>query len=186
MSGKLLIALGSNATSGGMAPPALIRAAMDALVDVGFAIRGRSRLFRTPAFPAGSGDDYVNAAVAMDSADPAEAVLTKLHEIEARFGRRRRERWASRTLDLDILAHGDRVAPDLKTYEDWRDAPLARQQTDAPDRLILPHPRLQDRAFVLVPLADVAPDWRHPVSGLSVAEMLDALPPGDVAAIVPL
>jgi 2-amino-4-hydroxy-6-hydroxymethyldihydropteridine diphosphokinase len=55
----------------------------------------------------------------------------------------------------------------------------------APDRLILPHPRLQDRAFVLVPLADVAPDWRHPLSGLSVDQMLQALPAEDVAAVVP-
>jgi 2-amino-4-hydroxy-6-hydroxymethyldihydropteridine diphosphokinase len=52
--------------------------------------------------------------------------------------------------------------------------------------LILPHPRLQDRAFVLVPLADVAPDWVHPRLALTVAQMLAALPPEDVAAVTPL
>lgn len=169
-----------------MSPSCLIQAAIVSMADAGVAIRGESRLFRSPAFPAGAGDDYVNAVIAAQSAAPSEAVLQTLHTIEARFGRQRRTRWGSRTLDLDILNHDDRVAPDLATYTAWRDAPLERQQEKAPDRLILPHPRLQDRAFVLVPLADVAPNWRHPVSGLSVAQMLDALPPEEVAAIVPL
>ena len=181
-----MIALGSNATLGRMAPSDLIQAAMDALVDAGFAIRVRSRLFRSPAFPPGSGDDYVNAVVAIETADSAESILTKLHEIEARFGRERGTRWASRTLDLDILAHGDSIAPDRAVYEEWRDAPLARQHVEAPKELILPHPRIQDRAFVLVPLAEVAPDWRHPVSALTVEQMLDALSPKEIAAIEPL
>jgi 2-amino-4-hydroxy-6-hydroxymethyldihydropteridine diphosphokinase len=62
----------------------------------------------------------------------------------------------------------------------------SEQSCVAPDRLILPHPRLQDRAFALVPAADVAPDWRHPVLGRSIAEMLAALPPEDVAAVRPV
>ncbi len=60
------------------------------------------------------------------------------------------------------------------------------QARQAPDQLILPHPRLQDRAFVLVPLCDVAPDWRHPVLGLTAAPLLAALPAADVAAVKPL
>jgi len=58
------------------------------------------------------------------------------------------------------------------------------QRARAPDRLVLPHPRLQDRAFVLVPLVEIAPDWRHPVLGQSVREMLEALPRGDVDTVV--
>ena len=80
---------------------------------------------------------------------------------------------------------GDLVLPDAQTHRRWRELAPEDQARQAPDQLILPHPRLQDRAFVLVPLADVAPDWRHPLSGLSVDQMLQALPAEDVAAVVP-
>jgi len=77
------------------------------------------------------------------------------------------------------------VLPDVSTYRVWQDLPLERQTQVAPDTLILPHPRVQDRAFVLVPLADVAPEWRHPVSGQTVRQMLNALSPEARAEVVP-
>jgi 2-amino-4-hydroxy-6-hydroxymethyldihydropteridine diphosphokinase len=129
----------------------------------------------------------VNAAAVLDTGGrAADAVLAILHAVEARHGRERRQRWGMRTLDLDLLALGDAVLPDAATHEDWRRLPVDRQVGVAPDRLILPHPRLQDRAFVLVPLADVAPAWRHPTLGRTVAEMLAALPEADRAAVRPV
>lgn len=109
-----------------------------------------------------------------------------LHDVETGFGRARTQRWGQRTLDLDLLAVDDKVLPDLKTYEVWRGLSVADQMHNAPEALILPHPRMQDRAFVLVPLAEIAPDWRHPVLELSVSEMLARLPKTDVAEVVPL
>ena len=128
----------------------------------------------------------MNAAIRIDSADAPEVILTRLHAIETRHGRTRAQRWGMRTLDLDLLSVGDLVLPDTVTHAEWRALPPDLQRMRAPDDLILPHPRLQDRAFVLVPLADVAPDWVHPVLGLSVVDMRDRLPAADLAEVVAL
>ncbi len=156
------------------------------MVNRGVEVHAVSRLFRTPAFPPGSGPDFVNAAVRCDSALTPPDLLAGLKEIERLSGRVRHARWGARTLDIDILAIGDAVLPDLQTYTRWQRLSPEAQRREVPDGLIVPHPRLQDRGFVLIPLADVAPDWRHPVLGLSVREMLDRLPKDALDGITPL
>lgn len=181
-----LVALGSNAESPHGGARTTVQAAMAALqasFEDGIAV---SRLFATPAFPTGSGPDFVNAAVAFHSVAAASDILDRLHGIEAEFGRTRRARWGQRSLDLDLIAMGDLVLPDAATQARWRDLPLTEQQRHAPEELILPHPRVQDRAFVLVPLADVAVEWRHPILDLSVAQMLAARPETEKAGVKPL
>jgi 2-amino-4-hydroxy-6-hydroxymethyldihydropteridine diphosphokinase len=163
-----------------------LRQAIVRLDDSPLDVVAVSRFFATPCFPAGAGPDYVNAAAMLRGAlEPAD-VLRVLHRIEAEFGRARGERWGQRTLDLDLIAIGDRVLPDEATYRAWRDLPPDRQIETTPDQLILPHPRLQDRAFVLIPLNDIAPDWVHPVSGRTVSQMLGALPASDKTDVIPL
>ena len=179
----LLIAAGSNQSSGwGNVAETILKAGLriGKKIDVGVK---RSFIYRSPAFPAGSGPDFVNAAFACDSLIPAPSALAILHEIEQEAGRTRAARWGQRTLDLDLIASHDAVMPDVKTWRHWADLPLERQMQDAPDQLILPHPRMQDRAFVLQPLADIAPDWVHPVLGLSIVEMLEDLPHEDRKAL---
>ncbi|MGL4236529.1 2-amino-4-hydroxy-6-hydroxymethyldihydropteridine diphosphokinase [Tabrizicola sp.] len=183
-----LIALGANLPFEGEPPAETLRRAVKALSEEGFSVLAVSRFFATPCFPVGAGPDYVNAAAALEFSnedDPA-SILAKLHFVESYFGRKRLQRWGMRTLDIDLLALGDSVVPDAETQDIWRKLPPDGQIRDAPDQLILPHPRLQDRAFVLVPLADVAPDWVHPLTGRSVREMLDALPQADRDAVKPL
>lgn len=182
---EALLALGGNAASDAGPPDATIRAAIEGLDAGGLSVARVSGLYDTPCFPVGAGPDFVNAAVAVRTTMAPRQVLETLHDIEARFGRIRVRRWGVRTLDLDLIAMGDTVLPDAETQAAWRGLPPDEQARRAPDRLILPHPRLQDRAFVLVPLADVAPDWRHPALGLTVREMLARLPAEDRQSVRP-
>jgi 2-amino-4-hydroxy-6-hydroxymethyldihydropteridine diphosphokinase len=100
---------------------------------------------------------FLNAVACYGTTLPPLAVLDILQKLEQQQGRVRLRQHGPRTLDLDLLAYGNTVL-------------------DSP-RLILPHPGVQERAFVLVPWAEVAPDWRHPLTGVSVREMLLALEP---------
>lgn len=147
-----------------------------------------SHLYKTPCFPADAGPDYVNAAAKLTwrKGVTAAQILAVLHKVEAEFGRERLQRWGTRTLDIDLIAVGDSVVPDATTQDRWRNLPIQQQMLRAPDQLILPHPRLADRAFVLVPLLDIAPNWRHPRTGRTVRQMLTALPKPDIAAVTPL
>jgi len=145
-----------------------------------------SRFFRTPAFPAGSGPDFVNAVIAFDAPLTPGELLGICHSLEQDAHRERTQRWAARTLDIDIIACGDAILPSGDVHAHWRNLPLSAQLTETPTELIVPHPRLQDRAFVLVPMMDVAPTWRHPILGLTTTQMCAALPEGEIDAVKPL
>ncbi|NBZ88154.1 2-amino-4-hydroxy-6-hydroxymethyldihydropteridine diphosphokinase [Stagnihabitans tardus] len=183
---QILVALGSNLPWQGKASVNILHEALSACEEAGMARVAQSRIFATPCFPAGAGPDYANACAQLEVEKTAEGTLAQLHAIEAAFGRKRISRWAGRTLDLDLIAMGDRVLPDRAAWSHWHRLPPEAQAQEAPDRLILPHPRLQDRAFVLVPLADIAPDWTHPVLGLTVRQMLGALPQAEIDAVRPI
>jgi 2-amino-4-hydroxy-6-hydroxymethyldihydropteridine diphosphokinase len=182
----VLIAMGANLPGQKDSPLAQLQDAALQMSRAGLRDVVVSRYYQTPCFPAGAGPDYVNAAVRCTTDMTPHEVLKTLHAIEADAGRARDGRWLARVLDLDLLAMGAQVRPDPATFAQWAGLPLAEQAQRAPEHLILPHPRVQDRAFVLVPLRDVAPDWVHPVTGLSVAQMVDALDPAVLDEIRPL
>jgi 2-amino-4-hydroxy-6-hydroxymethyldihydropteridine diphosphokinase len=159
------IALGSNVAGRFASPAAAVEAAIDTFRVNNINILCRSRLYRSAAWPNPLDPEFVNAVAAADTDLPPAALLARLHEIEAEFGRIRRLANAPRTLDLDIVDY----------------AGLVSGEGESP---LLPHPRMADRSFVLLPLAEVAPDWRHPVTGRAIDELIRALP--DQQAATPL
>jgi 2-amino-4-hydroxy-6-hydroxymethyldihydropteridine diphosphokinase len=181
-----LIALGSNLPSEAGDSAQTLGQAIQSLSEGEMTISAVSRFFRTPFFPSKVAPDFVNAAILLTSALKPAELLAELHKIEQTFGRLRNQRWDARTLDLDLLAVDQTVLPDALGQRRWMNMPLDAQKNDIPDQLILPHPRLQDRAFVLVPLLDIAPDWVHPVLCKSVSEMCNELPADDISAVQPL
>ena len=181
-----LIALGSNQSSVAGGPAETLHRALDIMVGMGVRVVALSPFYSTYAFPVGSGPNFVNTTASIRVEGEPDQVIAILHAVEAELGRERQSRWAPRTVDLDLIAMGNVVLPDVQTQTDWRGIPLEQQMAKAPDQLILPHPRLQDRAFVLVPLADIAPDWRHPLIGKTVREMLNDLPEADKKGVWPL
>lgn len=152
MTGNVFIGLGSNLAN----PEQQLRGALKSMDVV-----AQTRVLRCSSFylsaPVGPGDqpDYVNAVAELETGLDAEALLDALQAIEADHGRERSVRWGARTLDLDILLFG--------------------QETIRTDRLQIPHPRIGERNFVLVPLAELAPALTLP-TGESIQELLRACP----------
>lgn len=153
----ILIAAGSNLPFCGVDSQQLV---LNAFFAVGRVARivVISPLYESPAWPDPADPPFANAVAAVETGLAPEALLEALHAIEAGFGRRRTRANAPRTLDLDLIAYG------------------TERRDGHGGGLVLPHPRLADRDFVLAPLCDIAPDWRDPGSGRSAAALLADLP----------
>ena len=155
----ILIALGAN-LAGPAGPPAYaLRAALTRLEQRDVKILSVSSFYETPAWPDPAQPAYVNAVAAVETTLQPVELLTLLHGVETDFGRLRSAPNASRTLDLDLLDYQGKVLTEGVT---------------------LPHPRMAERSFVLVPLAEIAPGWRHPLTGEGVMDLLARLPDREV------
>lgn len=130
------------------------------VLDDRFGVARASGLFASPAWPDPADPPFVNAAAGLRAAPPPPELLAALHSIEASFGRRRAQKNAPRTLDLDLLAYGDVVSA-VSPF--------------------LPHPGLKTRDFVLAPLAEIAPDYRPPGGGGSISALLEGI--GEISAV---
>lgn len=149
--GQCAIALGSNLGDS----QGILEAALQVLATTpNINIQAKSSWYQTkPIGPIQP--DYINGCAVLQVALSPQQLLKTLLHIEVKFGRVRREKWGARTLDIDLLLYDDLIL-------------------DTPD-LQLPHPRMSERAFVLVPLAEIAPHWIEPVSGKAIAQLVQAV-----------
>lgn len=160
---SIFVGIGSNLASPRHGPPVVVAmAAIGKLIAMGIGVSRLSRWYRTVPVPPSDQPCYINGVARVTTALPPAALLLALHQIEAELGRVRTRPNAARVIDLDLLAYGDLVI-------------------QSADGLNLPHPRLHTRAFVLKPLFDVAPTWRHPLSGQTLTDLIAVLPPGQIA-----
>ncbi len=161
----ILVAIGANLPGpDGATPLEICRRAAAALDGVaGLRLAALSRWYETAPMPPSGQPPYINGVAHLEGHADPEILLAALQRIEHAFGRVRGVVNAARTLDLDIIAVGALV-----------------RTTPDPE---LPHPRMHLRAFVLTPLLDVAPAWRHPALGLSARTLLDGLPNQGVTAL---
>lgn len=147
----VIVAAGSNLAGDYGSSEDLLEAALARLAQAGLPIVGRSSWWASAAWPDPMQPEYRNGVVVVEAAQGPDALIQTLFGIEAEFARKRGETNAARTLDLDLIAYGRRVI-------------------DQPG-LIVPHPRAHDRLFVMGPLAQIAPRWRHPVLGRTAVEL---------------
>ena len=152
------MALGSNMPGDHSSSEALLNAALSRFPQAGLPVLARSRWWRSAAWPDPKSNEYRNGVAIVEANGPPGAVLEALFTIERGFGRIRGAPNAARTLDLDLIAYG-------------------RQVLDGPG-LVLPHPRAHERRFVMGPLAEIAPDWVHPVLKETAVDLAAKAPVG--------
>lgn len=169
---SIIVAMGANL---GLDPTENIKRALRLMPEIGVSPLSVSPFYRTSAVGPSQQPDYVNAVLRCETAHSVYSLLDVLHLIETFFGRIRRERWGARVLDLDLIDYQGIVIPPI--------GPQGLRAGLDHIPLTLPHPGVSERAFVLLPLADIAPKWRHPVSGESVSDLIARLPASAVAGI---
>jgi 2-amino-4-hydroxy-6-hydroxymethyldihydropteridine diphosphokinase len=150
----VIVALGGNMAGDFGSSEALLEAALAGFAEAGLPVLLKSSWWRSAAWPDPNVQEYRNGVVLVEAQLSPQELIQTLFTIEARFGRARGAPNASRTLDLDLIAYGRVVSDD--------------------PALTLPHPRAHERLFVMGPLAQIAPRWRHPVLGRTAVELAAA------------
>jgi len=165
---QILVGLGGNIASPYGEPKVTLCKAVAALEAAGLANIEVSAVYQTAPVPATGQPDFINIALQAETEFSPGQLLALFQKTEKAFGRQPAERWAARTLDIDLLACGDMVLPGRSV---WFELVSNSDPAAILQQPVVPHPRLHKRAFVLCPLQDIAPTWCHPCLDQTVQEM---------------
>ena len=170
---KYYIALGSNLETENMDRLEILNKALEYFPMFSISLVKVSSFWESKSYPNKNQPNFINAVSEVQSILNPYQTLCSLKKIEIILGRKVNSRWGSRVLDLDILAAGSLILPNLRIFDKWLKMPLQQQMKNQPNQLILPHPRIQDRLFVLKPLSEIDPSWIHPVLNKKPYELID-------------
>ena len=170
---KYLIALGSNLETQNLSRLEIINKAIEYFSQLNIILIKVSSFWESRSYPDKSQPDFINAVSEVHSELNPYQILYALKNIEKKMGRKNKTRWGNRVLDLDIIGSGSIILPNNFEFNKWLKMPLKKQIKIQPDELILPHPRIQDRLFVLRPLNEVDPYWTHPVLNKTPLELIN-------------
>lgn len=163
MSGSAILTLGSNVAGSWGSPDCSLRRAVERLSEAGLTVAAVSSLYKTPPLGRIRQPWFLNAALVVQTDQLPRQLVNLAKQTEHEAGRRRGAVWGPRPLDIDLI-----------DYRGWRigqESPAGRRPP-----LVLPHPEAARRGFVLVPIEEIAPHWRHPVLGLTASELLARTP----------
>lgn len=161
----IVIALGANLETKRYGTPQNgLSAALHHLVATGVTLKTCSNWYQSAPFPTADQPWYVNGVAEIACEVSPVALMARMLSVETEFGRQRDGRNAARVLDLDLIDYNGKI--------------LNKPADDNGPAVQLPHPRLHERAFVLLPLAEIAADWRHPKNGRHIDDLITELPPG--------
>jgi len=170
MQHDILIGFGGNLNSAIGKPRQTMKRALSLLGAEGVAVTCVSAIYNSIPVPASAQPDFINIVVRAKTCLSPPEVLTLFQKIEVGCGRKPAERWSARTLDIDLLSFDTKILPSLSQ---WIEVTSDTDVTATLAEPVVPHPRLHKRAFVLVPMMDIAPEWVHPVLKKTVAELLN-------------
>lgn len=175
----VIISLGSNVTGSFQISSQAIQSACSQLKSFNIRVLDRSRFYLTEPYGVTNQPAFTNAAITVQTTLSPYNLLTVIKKIEANAGRKPGKRWTARTIDLDIIDYNGLLLNYVKVR--------CGDFTHHAGNLVLPHPGIAKRPFVLQPVLDIAPFWHHPVTGLTAAQMLKRLPinaPGRILGVV--
>lgn len=169
-----MLGLGANLSFGTFGPQQTLVAAVAKLKAEGLSITAQSGFYETEPQPKSDQPNFINCVIVGQTAIEPRDLLALCQLVETEFGRERSARWSARTLDIDILDFDGQITPNEAA---WNKLAMSDGATTAMPELALPHPRLHQRAFVLVPLHELAAGWQHPVYQHTVSDMLKGISP---------